>query len=66
MNWIPVSSSRMVAVAHEGNTMYIEFTDGARYAYTNVSASEFNNFLNSPSLGSELVTFQERHPYHRV
>ena len=66
MNWIAVSSTRMTAVAHEGSTMYIRFTDGATYAYDNVSVAEFNNFLNSPSLGRELITFQQHHPYRPV
>ena len=66
MNWIPVSSSRMEAVAHDGKEMYIRFTDGAVYAYANVTTSDFNNFLNSPSLGRELVTFQRLHPYRPV
>lgn len=40
MNLQPVSSSRMSRVGWENNTMYIEFNDGAIYAYSNVSQSD--------------------------
>lgn len=66
MNLYPVSSSRMSKVGYENNTMYIKFKDGSIYAYLNVSASEYNDFINSPSLGSALSRFDKIHPYHRV
>jgi len=56
----------MEAVAHDGETMYIQFHDGSVYAYENVSVQEFRNFMSSSSLGRELVYFQQQHPYHRV
>lgn len=66
MNLYPVSSSRMSKVGYENNTMYVKFKDGSIYAYLNVSASEYNDFINSPSLGSALSRFDKIHPYHRV
>ena len=66
MNMIPVSSSRMDRVGYENNTMYIEFKDGSVYAYENVSEYEYQDFINSPSLGSALCQFDKIHPYHRV
>lgn len=66
MNLKPVSSSRMNAVGWENNTMYIQFKNGAIYAYENVSEQEYRQFLASSSLGHELVNFQSRHPYHRI
>lgn len=66
MNLQPVSSSRMNAVGWENNTMYIQFNNGAIYAYTNVSQAQYMQFLASPSLGKALNTFQKFHPYHRV
>lgn len=66
MNLYPVSSSRMSKVGYENNTMYVQFKDGSIYAYLNVSASEYNDFINSPSLGSALSRFDKIHPYHRV
>jgi len=66
MQWMSVSSSRVSAVAHEDKTMYIRFPDGATYAYDNVNKSEYQSFINSPSIGRELFRFQNLHPYRRV
>lgn len=65
-NLLPVSSTRMTHVGHSGNTMYIQFNDGSVYSYANVSHAEYIAFINSPSLGHELVSFQRAHPYSRV
>ena len=66
MNLNPVSSSRMSKVGYENNTMYVQFKDGSTYAYSNVSQSEYEDFMSSPSLGSALSRFDKIHPYHRV
>ncbi|AND84232.1 KTSC domain-containing protein [Clostridium tyrobutyricum] len=66
MNLLPVSSRRMNGVGYENGVMYIQFKDGSIYAYENVSESEYQNFINSSSLGSALSTFDKIHPYHRV
>ena len=63
MNLISVSSSRMSKVGWENNTMYIQFKNGKIYAYDNVSKSEYENFINSPSLGSALNVFDKIHNY---
>ena len=56
----------MNAVGWNEDTMYIQFKNGALYAYYNVSESEYKAFISSPSLGQALNTFQHRHPYRRV
>ncbi|MHC1683455.1 MAG: KTSC domain-containing protein [Clostridiaceae bacterium] len=66
MNLIPVSSSRMRAVGYENSKMYIQFNDGSIYVYENVSVSQYQDFINSPSLGSALHGFDKIHPYHRL
>lgn len=66
MNLQPVSSSRMNAVGWEDNKMYIRFKDGSTYVYLNVSESQYNDFMNSPSLGSALSRFDKIHPYHKL
>lgn len=66
MNLMPVSSSRMSKVGWEDDTMYIQFKNGKIYAYYNVSESEYNDFINSPSLGSALHTFDKLHPYRAL
>ena len=62
----PVSSSRMNSVGWADNTMEIELKDGSVYQYYDVSQSEYQNFLNSPSLGSALSRLDKIHRYSRV
>ncbi len=62
----PVSSSRMNSVGWADNTMEIEFKNGSVYQYYDVSQSEYQNFLNSPSLGSALSRLDKIHRYSRV
>lgn len=61
-----VSSSRILSVGWENNTLEIEFHDGSVYQYYDVSNSEYNNFLNSSSLGSELSRLDKIHRYRRI
>lgn len=61
-----VSSSRISSVGWENNVMEVGFPDGAVYQYYNVSQTEYNAFLNSPSLGSALSTLDKTHRYQRV
>ena len=62
----PVSSSRMNSVGWADNTMEIEFKNGSVYQYYDVSQSEYQNFLNSPSLGSALSRLDKIHRNSRV
>lgn len=66
MTLYPVSSSRMSKVGWENNTMFVQFKNGQVYAYENVSKSEYESFLNSPSLGSELSRLDKKHNYHPI
>ena len=61
-----VSSSRIASVGWEKNTMEVQFHNGAVYQYHGVSLSEYQAFLNAPSLGSELSKLDKIHPYNRV
>ena len=61
-----VSSSRIASVGWENDTLEIQFHNGAVYQYYNVSRSEYQNFMNAPSLGSELSRLDKRHQYRRV
>lgn len=61
-----VSSSRISSVGWENNVMEVGFPDGAVYQYYNVSQTEYNAFLNSPSLGSALSKLDKTHRYQRV
>ncbi len=66
MNMVSVSSSRIRSVGWENNTLYVQFHNGATYAYDNVTASEYNDFMNSASLGSALSRLDKVHSYHKV
>lgn len=62
----PVSSSRIANVGRENDIMEVQFHNGAVYQYYEVSQSEYQSFLNSPSLGSALSRLDKVHRYHRV
>lgn len=62
----PVSSSRIANVGWENDVMEVQFHNGAVYQYYGVSQSEYQNFLNSPSLGSALSRLDKIHTYRRV
>lgn len=62
----PVSSSRISSVGWENNVMEVCFHNGAVYQYYEVSISEYNEFLSSPSLGSALSKLDKIHRYRRI
>ena len=62
----PVSSSRISSVGWDDNIMEVQFHNGAIYQYYGVSQSEYQDFLNSPSLGSALSRLDKSHTYRRV
>ncbi len=62
----PVSSNRIANVGWENDVMEVQFHNGAVYQYYGVSQSEYQNFLNSPSLGSALSRLDKIHTYRRV
>ena len=61
-----VSSSRIASVGRENNTMEVEFHNGKVYQYFDVTASEYTNFMNSPSLGHALSILDKTHTYRPV
>lgn len=66
MNRQSVSSSRISSVGWENNILEIQFPDGVIYHYYDVSRSEYENFINSASLGSALSRLDKSHRYSRV
>lgn len=62
----PVSSSRISSVGWENNVLEIQFHNGAIYQYYGVSHSEYQNFMNASSLGSELSRLDKIHRYQRI
>lgn len=61
-----VSSSRIASVGWEDNVMEVQFHNGSVYQYYDVSQSEYQAFLDSPSLGSALSRLDKVHRYRRV
>ena len=61
-----VSSSRMNSVGWSSNTLEVEFKDGSVYQYHDVNNTEYQDFMNSTSLGSALSKLDKKHPYNRV
>lgn len=66
MNRYPVNSSRLISVGWENNTLEVEFNNGKIYQYYDVSKIEYQNFLNSPSLGSAISTLDKIHKYRPI
>ncbi len=66
MNMVTVSSSRIRMVGWENNVMRVQFYNGAIYEYYNVSKAEFDNFMNSSSLGAALSRLDKVHQYRRI
>jgi hypothetical protein len=62
----PVSSSRINSVGWSNNTLEVEFKNGVVYQYHGVTSSEYQSFMNSPSLCSALSQLDKKHPYNRV
>ncbi len=62
----PVSSSRISSVGWEKDALEIEFKNGTIYHYFDVSKNEYEDFINSPSLGSALSILDKVHRYERV
>lgn len=69
MNWIPVSSSNLSAVAYDSSsqTLYIQFRSSGTYAYYNVPASVYDGLMNAASHGQYHAAFiKNSHGYSKV
>lgn len=65
----PVSSSNIAAVGYdaENQVVYVQFLDGANYAYKGVPEHQFENLLTASSVGSYLNrNFKNVYPYERM
>ena len=67
----PTSSSQIASIGYDEDEskLFIQFTRGGIYAYSNVSEDQFNNLLNSASIGKEFakeIKGQARHPFVKV
>lgn len=61
----PVDSSNIAAVGYDADEMelQVKFKDGGLYSYAEVTQQEFNNLLNSESVGRTFgATIRDRKP----
>lgn len=68
MEWIKVVSDRINAVAYDAKEqrMYLKFPCGKYYVYNTVTKDNFDDFMNSASLGHALQEFQKEHDYEPI
>lgn len=58
-NMIPIFSSNLSAIGYErvDSTLYIQFTNGHLYAYSDVPLSVYDGLMNAPSHGQFFARF---------
>jgi hypothetical protein len=66
MNLHLVTSSKIQKAGWENDTLYVMFPDGKTVAYSGVSESEYQTFLESPSLGRALSKIDKKHPARSI
>lgn len=69
IEWIDVESSNIGAIAYipQAEQLMVQFTNGSVYAYSNVSAEVFEEFLDADSKGKYLNThIKGVYDYERV
>lgn len=69
MNWMPVDSSTITRMAHDESrkVLSVEFRNGSRYEYYEVSAAVFQQMRAAPSKGQFLTAnIRGRYRYARV
>lgn len=49
---IPVVSSNIAEIGHDGNALFVRFNKGALWRYDGVSAETFEEIRNARSVGS--------------
>lgn len=67
----PVQSSQIEAIGHdpETNTLAVKFNRGSTYHYANVTAEQYQDFLNADSIGKHFgAHFKNNgsHPYSKA
>lgn len=67
MNWIPVSSSNLDAVAYENGILYVQFKSGWTYSYQNVPESVYQGLMAASSHGKYFAAYiKNSYPYTRI
>ena len=64
---VPVESSNMAAVGHDGGTLTVAFHGGRIYRYYGVSAEVYHDLIDAPSKGRYLHrSIKGTYPVERV
>jgi len=63
MNWIPVTSSNVAAIAHERGNLYVRFKSGGEYEYLGVAKTHFDGLLSAASVGTYLNAYIKKGGY---
>ena len=64
---VPVESSNIVSVGHEGTTLEVEFKGGAIYQYANVPLAIYRDLLLAESVGKFFHRFiKAEYEYEKV
>ncbi len=68
MKMHPIISSTISHIGHDAATgeMHITFKSGKTYHYGNVSAQQFDDFKNAPSIGSHFHKYFRGNAAHAV
>jgi hypothetical protein len=51
MEWKPVKSSMLTAIAYDGNTLYVRYRGGKVYAHAGVPREKYETLMFSTSKG---------------
>lgn len=70
MKFQEVESSNIHAMAHDKDTMQVQFKTGALYEYDNVKVSTYHEIVNATSVGSSfnrlVKSKPDAYPYRRL
>jgi hypothetical protein len=55
MNRLPVTSSYIESIGHEGETLEVAYKDGKVWKYPGVTADVFENVMKAESVGRALL-----------
>jgi len=62
IDWNPVESSNIQALAYDGVFMYVRFLSGGIYRYGNVPESVYQELLNAESVGGSFHRLIKKNP----
>lgn len=58
MNRVPVTSSTISAIGHEGDKMQVQFKNGTIYEYSGISKNLYDTIVNAESVGKRFASLK--------